>query len=371
MKKFLALIAITALTFCMLTACEAFPNPFTSTPEPSIHMEGTEPTVPIATDATEATEAPTEATEATEATPVDAREPLTAVLKGEQTAYFVSLAKEMYLYQYLVDNHSAMMTDYAFIDFDGDTQLEALAVNTCYDGAYVVLRYYEGRVLAYPFSYDDMQQIKVDGVFLDKGTTKNADGKSDYSWGKLRFTGETFEFITYASRYEQGTKFSVSEFPCTEEDFNNYEAARKSTGDITLSNARDFNSSGHFKPSTSAQFVIPYTSSSSGLNDTVISFHSDGSLSFFVCWDYEYAARGSGYYISNGNTVYIQLKDTMGAGTLDAAYVYDPSGNTLRQISGEGLLRAHYKGQTFRCYTTYSYTVNYSSSGNYLGNKLR
>ena len=141
------------------------------------------------------------------------------VLSDENTFFSHSYERDLFLSEYCNTwasnaNIIVEIPQFAYLDLDGDLINEVvlwIKVNQTSDYGVLVLRYYNGNVHGYTFTYRQMFDLKEDGTF-------SYSGGGDYGGiAKLKFDGDQFSYsyseITDSS---QDKKIDVDwyDFPC-------------------------------------------------------------------------------------------------------------------------------------------------------------
>lgn len=141
------------------------------------------------------------------------------VLSDENTFYSHSYERDLFLSEYCTTwasnaNIIVEIPQFAYLDLDGDLINEVvlwIKVNQTSDYGVLVLRYYNGDVHGYTFTYRQMFDLKEDGTF-------SYSGGGDYDGiAKLEYDGDQFSYsyskITDSSQ-DKKTDVVWYVFPC-------------------------------------------------------------------------------------------------------------------------------------------------------------
>lgn len=139
------------------------------------------------------------------------------ILSDKNTFYSHSYERNLVLSEYCATwassaNIIVEIPQFTYLDLDGDSINEVILwikVNQTSDYGVLVLRYYDGDVHGYTFTYRQMFDLKEDGTFSYSGG-RNHDGIA-----KLRFDGDQFSYNEIIdSSQDKKTDVVWYKFPC-------------------------------------------------------------------------------------------------------------------------------------------------------------
>lgn len=166
----------------------------------------TEPaeTTAATTEPTEPTK-PTKPTEPTETQPEDPEEILRAVVENQRQLRLES-GSVMYLCEYMAMHQGTKVSQWQFLDMNGDGEREIFAVTDSADVSYLVIHWDGADPRCFGFGFREVQELKEDGAMAG---ANSASGmvfyRVDFQGGQL-VTTVLAEFDTEEERYAVGSK---------------------------------------------------------------------------------------------------------------------------------------------------------------------
>ncbi len=117
---------------------------------------------------------------------------------------------------HIVENDYAIPDKYTFIDLDNDNIEEIVVLTTSYYGEYVILRYNNKEVYAYPLGYRSMEILNKDGSFLGSG------GAAVSSYCKMKFTNNKMEITEEAYSDSTSNEYKINDKDVSKEEIEAY-----------------------------------------------------------------------------------------------------------------------------------------------------
>ena len=194
MKRCIAYLLLSCIAVLILSACN-----FRSSGNPAENLDSNDDTF-VSTDAE---------------TDVMTDQIMMSVLEGTFPLLSQSGQYEK-LPEYLARNYYAVITAYAYVDFNGDSKNEMVVKTDSAEIPSIVLYYSGEDVFFFSFSSDQIKQVKSDGTF-----SGNTFGHLIYS--SLEFPGGGYRLVELARADQINGSYTVGGVVCSEETFINFE----------------------------------------------------------------------------------------------------------------------------------------------------
>ena len=147
---------------------------------------------------------------------IDTKELLTKVMNSEEK-FITENNSEVLLKDFkITDNIFAKVKEYVFVDLDKDN-VDELVINTESDyGAYIILRYENGKVYGYLIGIRSFESLKIDGSFLGSNSAFSA------QYSTISFDKNTYNIKIEAINDTENKIYKIDNVDVTQTEINEY-----------------------------------------------------------------------------------------------------------------------------------------------------
>lgn len=125
--------------------------------------------------------------------------------------------KEVFLKDFkIVENQTAQVDKYAFIDMDKDSVEELVIYTTSDYGAYVILHYEESKVYGYMIGIRSLENLKVDGSFM------GSNGANSTEYLRIIFNKNSYNIKTEATYDGTNKVYKINGANVSETEIKDY-----------------------------------------------------------------------------------------------------------------------------------------------------
>lgn len=125
--------------------------------------------------------------------------------------------KEVFLKDFkIVENQTAKVDKYAFVDMDKDGTEELVIYTTSDYGAYVILHYENNKVYGYMIGVRSLENLKTDGSFM------GSSGANSNEYSTMTFNKNTYTIKTEAVYDETNKEYKINNVKVSEKEIKEY-----------------------------------------------------------------------------------------------------------------------------------------------------
>ena len=137
---------------------------------------------------------------------------LLQVLKSERE--FITKDGESFISNLKIEDINVNINSYAFVDLDGDSKKEIIAVTDSYYDYYYVLHIENNIIYGCEVSKNDFRYLNTKGIVYVKN-------ENNIYYRRFKFSKNKYKYVDVASRIDN--EYRIGKETVSEEDFRNYE----------------------------------------------------------------------------------------------------------------------------------------------------